>query len=300
MQSSETHPSDQAQLKQDAKWSLASPPLIGETHDGFPNASWFQNLQIVNPQPIWPAPEDWSRFRLGVQFERLWHRAIESLADYELVAHNLQVHDGERTLGEFDALVRYADQLEHWEFAVKFYLGTGDLSESHNWFGPNPQDRLDLKLAHMQLHQMQLGNTPAGRKTVLSCAAQDIDSTRGIMKGRLFYPLLSEAEMGKRSPQAYPACVNPDHLSGWWLPIEAFLSRFSGLNLRFRTLEKRHWLAPLARSVYSQCLSAEEYLAQLTNENEHYAHAIAVIDSDGNELSRGFLVKPAWFAATGY
>jgi hypothetical protein len=38
-------------------------------------------------------------------------------------------------------------------------------------------------------------------------------------------------------------------------------------------------------------------LEKLSHENEQYAHAIAVIDLAGNELSRGFLVKPAWLAA---
>ena len=288
---------DQAQLARDAHWCLTSPPLIKASEQGFPGEDWYQGLRINGADPTWPAPDDWSRFRLGIQFERLWHCAIDALADHTLVAHNLQVHDGGRTLGEFDALVQHRGQLEHWEFAVKFYLGTNDLTAPYHWFGPNPHDRLDLKLNHMQQHQMQLGSTPAGHQSAFACTARGIDSIRGIMKGRLFYPLLPEAEFGETSPSACPDCIHPDHLQGWWLPIETFSSRFSGQSLRFRTLEKRHWLATLAPSDRSDCLTADECVEKLIHEDEQYAHAIAVIDFAGNELSRGFLVKPAWLAA---
>ena len=289
--------SDQAQVARDAHWCLESPPLVKASEQGFPAADWFQALRLNGTDPTWPAPDDWSRFRLGIQFERLWHCAIDALADHTLVAHNLQVHDGGRTLGEFDALVEHEDQLEHWEFAVKFYLGTHDLTAPHHWFGPNPQDRLDLKLSHMLQHQMQLGSTPAGHQAAFALAARGIDSIRGIIKGRLFYPLLPEAEFGRDSPNAYPDCIHPGHLHGWWLPIETFSSRFSGQSLRFRILEKKHWLATLPTSNRSDCLTVDDCLEKLTHENEQYAHAIAVIDLAGNELSRGFLVKPSWSAA---
>ena len=110
--------SDQAQVARDAHWCLESPPLVKASEQGFPAADWFQALRLNGTDPTWPTPNDWSRFRLGIQFERLWHCAIDALADHALVAHNLQVHDGGRTLGEYDALVEHEGQLEHWEFAV--------------------------------------------------------------------------------------------------------------------------------------------------------------------------------------
>lgn len=260
----------------DLAWCLTSQPLLA-------NSDWsiFSESHAAHPAPP-PAPH---RFRLGRHFELLlqaWMTAGED--DIELLAANLPVRDGKRTVGEFDFIVRYRGEIEHWEAAIKFYLGTGDQQQRHQFFGPNTADRLDIKLNRLTSHQLQLADHPAAQ-AVLAERGLPVARSRCLMKGRLFHPF--------DTAPAAPAGINPHHESGWWLSHEDFLARFEDSGSRFVFLPKSLWLSPLTAEESRDGLSFWEMGEMLASADTEQATHIAIVD-DAGEISRGFVVTDAW------
>ncbi|MBT5009991.1 MAG: DUF1853 family protein, partial [Gammaproteobacteria bacterium] len=96
----------------------------------------------------------------------------------------------------------------------------------------------------------------------------------------------------------YPETITADHLRGWWLTDEDFIKRFKDSPQRFRPLTKRDWLSALQPSPIDQQLTATECMAALSSSREQYAHHIAMLDDNGVETSRGFVVMAPWLAIT--
>ncbi len=285
---------DHQQRQRDGHWCVYSPPLIALPDQGFPSKHFFAELAFEKAPLVWPAPTDWQRFRLGIQFERLWQCALAHLNGYELLASNLQVQGPSATLGEFDLIIRHDHTLEHWELAVKFYLGTGDTARTSAWFGPNPTDRLDLKLQRLLSHQMALATTSVGQSLLAREFGTSKATVKGIVKGRLFHPFTAWLAEQWR----YPVAIAADHLRGWWLTEADFISRFKDAPERFRALQKRDWLSTLQPVAIDQRLTAVTLLTSLASSREHYAHHVAILDDNGRETSRGFVVMAPWLTIT--
>lgn len=136
--------------------------------------------------------------RLGLYFERLMTFWFTHSPIHEIVAkglairqthtknlHVAQPHKQKKqqhktsTLGECDYLIfdKTTASLQHWEVAVKFYLGIQSPSDLQNliWLGPNLKDRLDLKVHHTLNHQLPLSATAAA-KSALEIYLENSDS----------------------------------------------------------------------------------------------------------------------------
>ncbi|RYY80470.1 MAG: DUF1853 family protein [Moraxellaceae bacterium] len=139
--------------------------------------------------------------RLGIRFEHLLAFWLHdnTYHPFTLLGQGIKRMDGQRTVGEIDFLILNQDtqKIEHWEVAIKFYLGEGHLNPEH-WLGANRRDSLDRKLNHVCLHQFNVTHTDE----------HAIDLRRAIIKGRLYYPA------GK--PVHYPNWATPQHLTGFW------------------------------------------------------------------------------------
>lgn len=130
-----------------------------------------------------------SNRRLGLYFERLMRFWFTHSPQFEIIAKGLAVrqthkisqrsahphktktqHHKTTTLGECDYLIfdKTTQALQHWEVAVKFYLGLSlpTAPESVTWLGPNLKDRLDLKLYHTLNHQLPLSISQAAKKAL--------------------------------------------------------------------------------------------------------------------------------------
>lgn len=109
----------------------------------------YQNLTrylISRPSP----------YRLGFHFEGLIHFWLEDgfklgLHPYQVIAHNVQLYNGNQTTGELDFILKnhHSNEVEHWELAIKFYLGSSPYEQFENWVGINSRDNLQRKLNHM-------------------------------------------------------------------------------------------------------------------------------------------------------
>ncbi|MDF2445214.1 MAG: hypothetical protein K0S46_450 [Moraxellaceae bacterium] len=287
----------------DLAWALASPPLLLAPT---PSVEW---LDAAWGERAWQASEDWLAAldrdpsvlsaalgrrpgRLGGYFEALlacW-LAWPGNPLFRLVRHGLPVRVGKRTVGELDFLVedRLTGELQHWEVAVKFYLGIAPGGAHADWIGPGQRDRLDLKVDHLMRHQLPLSQLPEGLGA-LSEAGLERPRPICLLRGRLFYP------HGARHNDWEPANAAPDHLRGWWMPLPAFAHHYAAEAVAWIRLPREHWLAPVASPPVriGEALTAQQLVETLEAAADNRAAAVVGL-VDGQEVSRGFITPPQW------
>lgn len=283
-------PADLAQ--RNLAWAITSPPLMNPIgkQSIWPDARWYQELKstlarTLGQPPLPPGPH---HFRLGSYFETLYIWWLKQPHGINLLEANLPVRTKTRTLGEFDLLVDNQGCTEHWEIAVKFYLGSGDLKRTDRWFGPNTADRLDLKLARLTDHQLQLSNHPVAQQ-LLHERNITVEKTRCIIKGRLYYPW----DLFAKDTFGFLDRTNPHHQKGWWLTRTDFQNLSAAESYRWVFLQKQHWLSsvvPGDRLPEMDFTAACEFLTQ---PGQQQAMQLAAL-LDGGEVSRGFIVDENW------
>ena len=142
--------------------------------------------------------------RLGLRFEMLlwfWLRD-DAYHPYQLLGHSIQKIEGSRTLGELDFLLlnTATQEVEHWEVALKYYLGEHDLSLAH-WYGLNRSDTLQRKLTHFTQKQFQFRHA----------LEHEIQQRFAVFKGQLYLPQ-SLHELN----DPLPDWINPLRRLGQW------------------------------------------------------------------------------------
>lgn len=188
--------------------------------------------------------QDTSHF-LGSYAETLWLHYLEHHPHYELIAHNLQVHEQGKTVGEFDFIV--FDTLHkthvHQELAIKFYLG-----HKHQWIGPQTVDRLDLKASKLKEKQLKLSQHAAAKEILASLGIATL-ARECIVKGRLFQP------NGKTdgSNCSLPIYVNDTHLKSTWYRHKHFKLTSNNHETYWKILNKHEWMAPLTLDQQDPC-----------------------------------------------
>lgn len=221
------------------------------------------------------------RGRMGLYHERLWQFLLEEAPATRLLAHNLRIHQGKRTLGELDLLYARRDdpypRPVHLEVAIKFYLGLdegpGAPDSQARWIGPGGADSLAAKRDHLFHHQLRLARTPEAIEALqpLLSSASGIESTTAVrlaMPGVLFYPW--------HAPLPAPRDATPDHLRGRWLYVQDWPRLREGLprGTRGAWLHKPHWLA-LPRHELMETLSVLE--RQLTAHFQATARPLQIV-----------------------
>lgn len=200
---------------------------------------WLTHLESHSPNVL---TIDRHCFRqLGLYFEALiaflfsqgWR---DGVVPYRLRERNIQIFDGNITVGELDMLLedRHGNQI-HLECAVKYYLALHpDLQDWRNWVGPNGRDRLDIKLQRLINHQLALITHPAAQQRL---DAHGIDAkniiSRYFLRG-MFFP-------HPDSVDCLPTNSNPAALTGHWLRRESFTGRLKDSD-NWTALQKLDWL----------------------------------------------------------
>lgn len=279
-----------ARLQADLHWAIASPPLLDLPVAGGTafSAADYVAMWAAAPLQIEAVHlRSLPAFRLGMYFEKLWQLFLQHHPDYALLRANLPVRDTERTLGEFDLLLRdlRRDRVCHWELALKFYLGIDDLDDPGNWHGPGLHDRLQEKLQHLADHQLQLSQTPAGT-AILHALGLQVGEVRALIKGRLFYPLAAFLS------GHHARFATAEHLRGFWATAaelhEWLASDETQTGERISVLTRSDWLAPVH-------VAADG--AAVADMDVEPAHPRAlVISRKGQEIARGFCVPDDWLA----
>lgn len=227
--------------------------------------------------------------RLGLYFEALWQFFLEQDDEVELLAHNLPVRAGGRTIGEFDCLY-YCHRRQsavHLELAVKFYLHRRDAGGAWDqWLGPNSRDRLDLKLERLLNHQSQLSLHRAACKGLAELDVRN--PLREVeVKGYLFQHILEQAP-------ATSGVNSASHLSGWchWRERQHVLRE----RARYRILPRLQWLAPARADDTADILDAGELERVLNDPFSARSRALLVaeFDNSGLECCRFFICADDW------
>lgn len=294
-------------LVRDLAWVLASPPLLAPPADGtqWLDAAWGEEafaasrdwLTALDRDPA-PLQQALARRagRLGSYFESLLDAWLAWPGNplYRRLYHGLPVRLGKLTLGEFDFLVeeRANGEIQHWEVAVKFYLGIAPGGHAAHWVGPGLHDRLDIKLDRLRQHQLPLAQLPEARGLL---AALQLPPPRPVclLRGRLFYP--AAAALADWSP----ADAAPGHLRGWWMPAATFLQHFADPAIDWIHLPRAHWLAPVDLDHDSDLVRIGDPQPAATLVEAWQAsadnRAAAVIGlAQGREVTRGFLTPDPW------
>ncbi|TCM65816.1 hypothetical protein EC844_11462 [Acinetobacter calcoaceticus] len=179
----------------------------------------------LDPSPLLLFFTQLKSTRLGLQFEYLiWFWLLDDkYHDYTLLAHSLQIIDGRNTLGELDFVLlnRNTQQVEHWEVALKYYLGEADLSLQH-WYGLNRDDTLWKKLNHFNVQQFKFEHAKQ----------HQIEKRYAIVKGQLYLPTHRYDPSMQNQP--LPPWIETERRLGYW-GNQLYMQHFSRL--------KRHeWL----------------------------------------------------------
>lgn len=278
-------------LNEDLRWCIQSPPLLKEhiyPEFLFPGDRWFSSHEVDWLEELRP-PANLQRFRLGRHFEQLVGAWVQHHHDWQILKRNLQVFSADRTIGEFDLIVKSGETTEHWELAIKFYLATDSGRHLSQWYGPNPEDRFDGKYTRLTTHQLTLARQSAARATLIDSDIR-IDAARGFIKGRLFYPYLKFFDASLKSPDE----VNPGHEHGWWMSIQELNSRTELQNTRFAILRKIDWLSPITSAYPIETLGYTDLIHLVETGMSDYSIHVAILDEQGFETSRGFIVSQQW------
>lgn len=175
------------------------------------------------PEPLIQFLSQLKSTRLGLRFEHLlWFWLQEDqYHPYQLLGHSIQKIEGAKTLGELDFLIlnKETQEIEHWEVALKYYLGEADL-HLEQWIGLNRQDTLSKKLYHFTNKQFQFPEA----------LNFEIQQRFSVLKGQLYVPL----DLNLQQP--LPEWINLQRRLGYWgttIPHSSFYR-----------LERHEWLCP--------------------------------------------------------
>ncbi|MBM7139944.1 MULTISPECIES: DUF1853 family protein [Acinetobacter] len=176
-----------------------------------------------SPEPLIQFLSRLKSTRLGLRFEHLlWFWLQEDqYHPYQLLGHSIQKIEGAKTLGELDFLIlnKASQKIEHWEVALKYYLGEADLN-LEQWIGLNRQDTLSKKLYHFTNKQFQFSEA----------LNFEIQNRFAVLKGQLYLSLDLNFQ------QSLPDWINLKRRLGYWgttIPQSSFYR-----------LERQEWLCP--------------------------------------------------------
>ncbi|WP_251358311.1 DUF1853 family protein [Kangiella sp. TOML190] len=220
--------------------------------------------------------------RLGIYFEQLWFNLLTTSSSIESLEQNLQIIIDKQTLGEFDSIIKYQNQIIHCELAVKFYLNIGIGSSLSDWVGPNLKDRFDNKYQRLFQHQLQLSEQPAV-KPWLSGKGIIVNEKRLLTRGRLFYPWTSFVEQSF----CYPKQVNEQHLKGFWIEYTDLSQLIESTDYHWYQLPRFYWLAEVSNADLNELLP-------VAFDFEGFSLQKIVAVKDGIEVMRGFVVNQDW------
>lgn len=218
--------------------------------------------------------------RLGHLVEQFLRFDLERSSRIELIAHNVQINDEIKTLGEFDFILRQADSVKIIESAYKFYLY--DPEENRNqiapWIGPNRKDSLHNKLHKIKQHQFKLVETSEAKMVLESLIANESPICETYFKAQLYIPFQGQNIDFK---QINKACV-----SGFYSRLEEFIHL---KDHKFIHLSNKHdWLVKPYEGISWKRMDA--ITQDVKNELERKNSPLLWIKRPNGDIYKSFLV----------
>jgi len=227
-------------LRRHLHWLCRAPSLLDDPRvfdlPAYLPIDWPERIDLGLLDANGRAPlEQAASGRLGHYFEALYAWVLVHVLGWRILARNQVIRSAVRTVGELDFLVvnPATQAVEHHEIAVKFYLGHAEAPLATLWYGPNSQDRFDLKRSRLLEHQLTLPQRP---ETVVALSAASLPQpavSRLFVLGYLFTP--------HTEVLVSPTGVAAGHLRGGWLRAATLDPREISQAV---VLYKPHWLGP--------------------------------------------------------
>lgn len=192
--------------------------------------------------------------RLGKLVERFVSRQLAANATYDILAENVQIQDGKRTIGELDALLMMKDHPIHLEIIYKFYVYdlNKDNDELSHWIGPNRKDSLLQKLDKLKNKQLPLLYHPKTQSVIkeLKINVEEVKQ-QVLFKAQLFLPFDYQKKVFFK--------LNPECVAGFYVKMDD-LYQFK--TSQFFIPEKINWLMAVDKKV--NWLSFDAFTAEVT------------------------------------
>ncbi|MDN3724661.1 DUF1853 family protein [Aequorivita sp. SDUM287046] len=193
----------------------------------------FSNEQVNASNFTFP-----SNSVMGMQAEACFEAYLKQSENFELLAANLQINDGKKTLGELDYIVKdlAAKRIVHIELACKFYLydEIENASEAEHWIGPNRKDSLFYKLEKIKTKQFPLLHEAETIKKLQQLNIEKPTVQKLCLKAFLFLPK-------KIKPDFLPKYIQ-DCIVGYYIKRQDFTVV---KNARYAMPSKKEWLLPI-------------------------------------------------------
>lgn len=296
----------------DLAWVIASPPLFINSEefkevkfldDDFFTKEFEKNRDLLNSLDDEPTPllehvrQNNSRL-LGKYFENLVGFWLLNSRDKKLLASNLQVRSGERTIGEIDFLFKdkLTDINYHLEAAGKFFMGFKDIPGWSNFIGPNTNDRLDKKMNKLLNEQIKLCSKPLTKEILKEKNISEPVNPVVWFKGYLFY----YHSNFRNESFTLPNSANPRHIKGWWFYQSAKYEIIESNKHQWVVLQRMDWVSQVYNPDEASVMNSGQLLYKLdkyfAKNNYPLLLAELVPDESGilTEHSRGFVVSDKW------
>lgn len=287
----------------DLAWVIGSVPLLDDpdkktglnlidnqwVEDRFErHLSWLAEIDR-EPASLLHFLNSESTVLVGKHFEALLKFWFTHHPDFGLKASHVQLQDEQRTLGEIDFIVS-----DHWtgetfqlEAACKYYYAHTASSDWNEWWGPNHQDRLALKMQKFHV-QTKLLRTAEGKTLLRNWGMKNLPSVV-LLKGYLFYPFQA---LGK---YPFPHLVHKKHNAGWYIS-KSDIGHFRNTPMQWVILPRTHRLAPYhSENNPLEILDGEALYHKVNGQSQEKTWLIAQLASDENgffkEQSRGMVVQ---------
>ncbi len=174
------------------------------------------------------------KLRLGKRVERFVCNELNQHKTITILKENIQIQDGNITIGEIDCLLKQQGKPIHLEIVYKFYLydETAGSTELEHWIGPNRKDSLVKKLTKLKEKQLPLLFKPQTKLSLekLKICANEIKQLV-YFKAQLFVPYQQKHSAFK--------LINNNCINGFYIYFQE-LSQF--LECKFHIPTKVNWL----------------------------------------------------------
>lgn len=148
-----------------------------------------------------------AEIRLGKRVEQFSFYTFKQDTAIKIVAENIQIQDGTRTVGEIDCLLLKNNQPAHIEIVYKFYLYDKTIgnSEIEHWIGPNRRDSFFQKLTKLKQKQLPLLQSKHTKPYLKKHQITVEEISQNVyFKAQLFVPL---AQLNNYFPEINNNCI---------------------------------------------------------------------------------------------
>ena len=191
--------------------SLLNAQNLDQSVTGYPTfnlSSLELNGDLSLPSP--PNP------RLGKLIEHYVFELLKASSNYTVLANNLQLLDGDHTLGEIDFILQEnaSKKLIHLELAYKFDLFDPcfPFDEKENWIGPNKNDSLIEKLDKLNEKQFPLLHHKSAKAALKNLDISNAEQNLCLLAS-LYLPYDYKGNIGESFKKA---------VKGYYLGLEQF------------------------------------------------------------------------------